>query len=105
MITCIICNLAYSRLVRVSRDKADFARAVSHYLPSVFNQRFLTVLDNLHSMGVIVQTKGERYKRDFARDFGAKKARYKTQDTIQTRIAAGDGLFKAQRHNTGGRDD
>ncbi|MDR4470377.1 MAG: hypothetical protein MRJ68_19120 [Nitrospira sp.] len=92
MITCILCNLVYHGTVRVSRDKADFARAVSHYRPSVFNKRFLTVLDNLHEMGVIVQTKGQRYKRDFAKVFGITKAKYMTQDSILTRLSAGTSL-------------
>lgn len=89
MITCILCNLAYSGTVRVSRDKADFARAVSHYRPSVFNKRFLAVLDNLHEMGVLVQTKGQRYKTNYAAVFGVSKAKYMTQDSILTRLTAG----------------
>ena len=92
MSTCILCNLVYHGTVRVSRDKADFARATSHYRPSLFNKRFLTVLDNLHDMGVIVQTKGQRYKRNVAAAFDARKAKYLTQDSILTRLSASASL-------------
>lgn len=92
MITCVVCNLAYAGVVRVSRDKVDFARATSHYRPSVFNKRFLAVLDDLHTMGTIIQTKGQRYKRNYAHDFGVSKAKYLTQDSILTRLTAGSLL-------------
>ena len=92
MITCIICNLAYYGSVRVSRDKVDYARAVSHYRPSAFNKRFLSVLDDLHTMSVIVQTKGKRYKRNYAQDFGDSKAKFLTQDSILTRLVPSHSL-------------
>ena len=100
IITCIMCNLAYSGVVRVSRDKADYARAESHYRPTVFNKRFLSLLDQLHEMGVIVQTKGERYKRNYAADFGPSKAKYMSQDSILTRLSAGHTIVDQLRSVT-----
>src|SRR5262249_31102664 len=62
----ITANLLYAKAthrsaVRTSREKATFAKK-SRYRPDAFNERFLHVLDDLHNMGVIHLTLGERWK-------------------------------------------
>lgn len=70
----VICNVLYAQIsqhegVRLSRDTA-FLSIDSRYRPNTFNRRLLTVLDDLHNMGIIEQIRGERWGKNYAKTFG-----------------------------------
>lgn len=72
----VIANLLYALAMQrpgvfVTREQSTLAKE-SRYRPGVYNQTLLTVLDDLHAMGLIEQTKGERWKKDRAAQFGFK---------------------------------
>ena len=64
----VMSNLLYAVAMQrpgvfVSREQSTLAKA-SRYRPSVYNQKLLTVLDDLHAMGLIEQVKGAPWKKN-----------------------------------------
>ena len=91
----VIANVLYADItkhdgVRLSRDTA-FLSIDSRYRPNAFNRRLLTVLDDLHEMGIINQIRGERWGRNYAKAFGVenthrpitKQTELQTTDTLK----------------------
>lgn len=72
IIETVVMNVLYAEAtgkdgVRFSRDQQAY-RSPSRYRPEIFNKRFLGVMDDLHTMQIIEQVKGDRYHRT-AKDF------------------------------------
>lgn len=73
IIETIVSNLLYCEAmghdgVRFSRSEETFS-ATSRYRPAVFNKRFLTIMDDLHELGIVHQVKGDRWKASQSREF------------------------------------
>lgn len=73
IIETIVANLLYSQAtkhdgVRFTRDRAVYA-SPSRYRPTVFNERFLSVIDELDALGIVRQVKGDRWKKSIAQKF------------------------------------
>ncbi|MEC4890963.1 MAG: hypothetical protein RI101_12990 [Nitrospira sp.] len=91
IIETVISNLLYvysigQEAVLITREKKRLS-ARSRYRPTCFNEKLLTVLDDLHAMGVIEQRLGERWGRDYAKVFGfstAHRPRRKNQTELHT---------------------
>lgn len=90
----VIANVLYADItkhagVRVSREQSSLG-SESRYRPTAFNRRVLTVIDDLHEMGVINQIRGERWGKNYAKVFGIKNTPRPT--TKQTELHTTDLL-------------
>lgn len=92
----VIANVLYADItkhdaVRLSRDTA-FLSIDSRYRPQTFNRRLLTVLDDLHEIGIINQIRGERWGKTYvaSKSFGVEPTHRPT--TKQTELHPTDTL-------------
>ncbi|MDK2742120.1 MAG: hypothetical protein NDI90_04340 [Nitrospira sp. BO4] len=96
IIETIVSNLLYCEAmdhegVRFSRSEETFA-ATSRYRPAVFNKRFLTIMDDLHDLGIVHQVKGDRWKASQVRKHFPDQKTVKVYGMKQSYITTGKAL-------------
>lgn len=92
----IVANLLYCEAtghdgVRFSRDKKIYATS-SRYRPTAFNERFLTVVDDLAAIGVVKQVKGDKWKAHHVTKLFGDTQTVKTYGLKQSFMALGKNL-------------
>lgn len=98
IIQTILANVLYCKAmghdgVRFSRDRARYA-SPSRYRPTIFNERFLTVVDELANLNILVQTKGDERKVSRGEYLFPERAPKKVYGLKQSRIALGPVLIQ-----------
>jgi len=87
--------------VRFSRRREDYT-SLNRYRPDIFNERFLTVVDELHALGIITQVKGDRYHaQNVTAPFSGMKPvkPYGLKQSVMTRGKAWVIPFKPSMHD------